>query len=97
MQPIMILHIIVKPQKKIDRIEKKADHWQVSIKARPKDNEANEYLVRYLSEALNLPISNIRIKRGHHSRNKQIEIMADELIILRKLETAQSIRGSDHL
>jgi uncharacterized protein YggU (UPF0235/DUF167 family) len=91
----MILHIIVKPQKKFDRIEKKADHWQVSIKAKPIDNEANEYLVNYLSEALNLPVSNIRIKRGHHSRNKQIEILADESAILQKLEVARSIGDSD--
>jgi uncharacterized protein YggU (UPF0235/DUF167 family) len=88
----MILHIIVKPQKKIDRIDKIADHWQVSIRAKPKDNKANEYLIRYLSGALNLPTSVIRIRRGHNSRIKQIEILADELIVLKKLESL-SIRS----
>jgi uncharacterized protein len=82
----MILHIIVKPQRKFDRIEKKGNEWQVSIRAKPMDNEANEYLVRYLSSVLKLPTSAIRISRGHRSKTKQIEISADEQSILEKLK-----------
>ena len=48
----MILHLQIKPQKKFDRIEMKDDVWQVSIRAKPQDNEANEYLLRFLSEIL---------------------------------------------
>ena len=83
----MILHVTVKPQRKFDRIEQKGDEWQVSIRAKPQDNEANEYLVRYLSEILKLPVSVIRIKRGHRSKTKQIEILAEEQSVIERLET----------
>ncbi len=89
----MILTIIVKPQRKFDRIEKTADVWQISIKARPQDNEANEYLVRYLSDTLKLPLSAIRIKRGHRSRTKQIEILAEEQGIIEKLKSILQASG----
>jgi uncharacterized protein YggU (UPF0235/DUF167 family) len=83
----MILHINVKPQRKFDRLERKGDGWHVSIKAKPQNNEANEYLLRFLSEVLKLPLSSIRIKRGHRSGIKQIEILADEKIILEILNS----------
>jgi uncharacterized protein len=83
----MILHITVRPQRKFDRIEMKGNDWQVSIRAKPKDNEANEYLVRYLSDVLKLPISAILIKRGHRSKTKQVEILASEESILEKLNS----------
>jgi uncharacterized protein YggU (UPF0235/DUF167 family) len=83
----MILHLQVKPQKKFDRVEKKGDVWQVSIRAKPQDNEANGYLLRFLSEILQLPLAAMSIKRGHKSRIKQIEILADEQSLLAKLNS----------
>jgi len=53
----MILHIHLKPQKRFNRIEKQVDVWEISIRAKPRDNEANEYLVRYLSDILKLATS----------------------------------------
>lgn len=84
----MILHIHLKPQRKFDRVEKKGDDWQISITARPHDNEANKYLVRYLSGILKIPVSAISIKRGHTSRIKQIEISGNEQVILEKLNAS---------
>jgi len=84
----MILHIHLKPQRRFNRIEKQGDVWGISIRAKPRDNEANEYLVRYLSDILKLPLSAISIKRGHKSRTKQIEILGNEKSIFEKLETA---------
>jgi uncharacterized protein YggU (UPF0235/DUF167 family) len=84
----MILHVHLKPQKRFDRIEQQGDVWQISIRAKPQDNEANKYLIRYLSDILKLPLSAIRIKRGHSSRIKQIEIIADQKSIFEKLKAA---------
>ncbi|HTQ66774.1 MAG TPA: DUF167 domain-containing protein [Puia sp.] len=84
----MILHIHLKPQKKFNRIEQQGDVWQISIRARPQKNEANEYLVRYLSDILKLPVSAISIRRGHTSRIKQIEILGDKESIFEKLNIA---------
>jgi hypothetical protein len=89
----MILTILVKPQRKFDRIEKMGDGWQISIRAKPQDNEANEYLVRYLSDKLELPLSAIHIKRGHRSRIKQIEILAEEKSIVEKLNNILQASG----
>lgn len=82
----MILHLHLKTQSKFDRIEKKDNVWLVSIRAKPKDNEANEYLLRFLSEILELQLTSIRIKRGHKSRIKQIEILEDGQRVFTKLK-----------
>ena len=87
-----MLRVIVKPGKKSDRIEKEEKGWQVSIRARPQEDQANRYLVRYLSNILRIPPSNIQIKRGHHSRIKQIEISADEQEVLEKLNRASEMK-----
>ena len=84
----MILHVIVKPHKKFDKIEFINNEWHVSIKAKPQDNEANKYLIRYLSSVLNMPMSSIEIKRGRASRIKQIEINTDEKTVTSKLFSA---------
>ena len=48
---------------------------KIAIHERPTDNKANVALIRFLSEILKVPKSQISIKRGHKSREKRIEII----------------------
>lgn len=46
----------------------------VQVHARPIDNGANEALVTLLAKALHCAPSLVRIKKGHQSRHKTVEI-----------------------
>jgi len=47
---------------------------KLRVAAPPVDGRANEACLRLLADALDLPISRIRIATGHHSRVKTIQI-----------------------
>lgn len=47
---------------------------KVKLTASPVDGEANEALIKFLSDFWDLPKSNIKIIKGKTSRNKIIEI-----------------------
>ncbi len=58
----------VKPNSRNDSIEKLPDgSYKVCIKAPPIDGKANEYLIRFLTTALELPKGSIKITSGHLS------------------------------
>lgn len=82
----MILSVQVKPGKRFDKVERTGDRWVIFIRARAKDNQANEYLLKYLSRLLEIPVSRLRIHRGHASRIKQIEIESTAEYVLNKLK-----------
>lgn len=46
----------------------------IYVTAAPDKNKANEALLRLLAQHLGLPLSHLKIVRGHTSRNKLIEI-----------------------
>ena len=45
---------------------------KIAIRERPIENKANIALIEFLAKVLNVPKSNISIKRGHKSREKRI-------------------------
>jgi uncharacterized protein (TIGR00251 family) len=47
---------------------------KIAVTAKPKENKANEALVRFLSSVFEAPRSAITIKSGHTSRKKTIVI-----------------------
>ncbi len=47
----------------------------VRLSAPPVENAANEALIKMLSEALNVPTSDLAIISGHHSRNKTLRVV----------------------
>ena len=47
---------------------------KVRLKATPQQGEANEMLIEFLSEVLEIPKSWIELVRGHTSRHKQLRI-----------------------
>ncbi len=45
---------------------------KIAIRERPIENRANIALIEFLAKMLNVPKSNISIKRGHKSREKRV-------------------------
>jgi uncharacterized protein (TIGR00251 family) len=60
------------------------ERLKVKIKAAPKDGEANEGLIDYFSEILNISKSKIFLIRGESSRQKDllVELPHETLLIL---------------
>lgn len=81
----------VKPNSRNDFIEKLPDgSFKVCIKAPPVDGKANEYLIRFLTTALELPKGSIEITSGHQSSYKRLEIGMEESEFLSKLDTVKT-------
>ncbi|MCX6292404.1 MAG: DUF167 domain-containing protein [Bacteroidetes bacterium] len=81
----MILYVKVKPNQRFDRVEKSANDWQIRLKAPAVDGKANEHLIEYLSEVLDLPKSKIILKKGQTAKVKCLEIFAEEELVNAKL------------
>ncbi len=47
----------------------------VRVSAPPVEGAANEALLKMLSDALDIPASDLAIISGHHSRNKTLRVM----------------------
>jgi uncharacterized protein (TIGR00251 family) len=48
--------------------------WKIHIAAPPVDGRANKELIRYLAKALDVPRSEIKILKGHTSKQKTVGI-----------------------
>ena len=72
---------------------------QVSLAAKPKDGEANEELIRVLSDALDVPKSLITIQSGHRSRTKVVRFTESnpEIILEKLVGVIQSDKREDSL
>lgn len=70
----MIIKVIAKPNAKIDKMEWKNEELHIKIKTKPIDNEANNYIIEYLSKSLKIAKSHIFIKSGHKSKIKLLDI-----------------------
>lgn len=71
----MKLFVTVKPGAKGERVEKVDDtHFRVSVKAPPREGEANEAVLRVLARHFRLPQIRFALLGGHASRNKIIEL-----------------------
>jgi len=70
---IIDIHVI--PQgKKNEIIGLYNDRLKIKIDAPPVDGKANECLLRFLSEVLNLKRSNLELIKGETSRQKQVKV-----------------------
>jgi uncharacterized protein len=81
----MQLYVKVKPNQRFDRIEKVGNDWQIRLHAPAKDGKANEHLIEYLSEILELPKSKIVLKKGQTSKLKCFEINMENEAVIAKL------------
>jgi uncharacterized protein (TIGR00251 family) len=50
------------------------DGIKIKVTASPVEGKANEALLRFLAKELGIPVSNIQILKGHHSREKTLKI-----------------------
>lgn len=72
----MFLEIKVKPNSSEDKIIqfKEPKFLEISLKAPPEKNKANESLCQFLSKILKIPKSQIKIVKGKTARNKIVKI-----------------------
>jgi uncharacterized protein (TIGR00251 family) len=72
----VLLVIHVKPNTKVTQVISKLDDhtFVISLHAPAAEGKANEELVDFLSDKLNIPKTFINLKRGHNSRVKHLEI-----------------------
>lgn len=59
--------------------------WKIRLAAPPVDGKANEALVRFLADALDLAQSEIEVLRGHAAKTKILDIPLAEADIFEKL------------
>jgi uncharacterized protein (TIGR00251 family) len=82
----MILRVKVKPNSRIDAIEKEPDgSFKVRIKEQPIEGKANKYLVSFLAKVIGVPKSNIEVAKGETSAFKTLHIAAEEVLVYEKL------------
>ena len=72
----LLVEVKVKPNSREDRIIKACvpKSFELEIRAKPENNEANERLLSFLAKRLNLPKENLKIVKGHKERKKLIKI-----------------------
>ncbi|MEO8065414.1 MAG: DUF167 domain-containing protein [Candidatus Doudnabacteria bacterium] len=71
----MIIKVKVQTRASFERVEEVGlDEYKVWTTAAPADNQANEALIDILSDFFDVSPSKIRIRSGHKSRHKLIEI-----------------------
>lgn len=58
---------------KKQEIRKESDYFKIYLKSKPEKEKANKELIDLLSCHFNIPKTNIKIIKGHHSKNKLIE------------------------
>ena len=61
------------------------DSLKIKLKSPPVDNAANEELIRFLAEKLNIPKRNIEIIKGHTQKKKIISLSLYNLALIRDL------------
>lgn len=85
----MILRVKVKPNSRIDTIEKEPDGgYKVRIREQPIEGKANRYLVSFLAKVIGIPKSSIEVAKGETSAFKTLQIAADEDVVLEKLNAS---------
>ena len=72
---VVLLHVKVQPRASRDEIaEVLGSELKIRVTAPPVDSAANEALVRFLADRLELPRSAVQIVRGETSRHKIIGV-----------------------
>lgn len=71
----MKIHLLVKPNAKETKALGLVDGvYSIALRAQPKDGEANDELVRFLSKTLGIAKTLIVVSKGTTSKHKTIEI-----------------------
>ena len=57
------------------------DVLKIRLRAQPVEGKANEALIRYIADTLDVPKSAVRITLGHTNKRKIIEVAAREVTV----------------
>jgi uncharacterized protein YggU (UPF0235/DUF167 family) len=71
----MEIKIKAYPESSSNRVTKEKDFLIVHVKAKKKNNLANEAIIKQLADYLEISPDKIKIKRGKTSRNKIMEVL----------------------
>ncbi|REJ82320.1 MAG: DUF167 domain-containing protein [Bacteroidetes bacterium] len=88
----MYFFISVKPNSKVEKIEKKDGEWMIRINAPALAGKANERLIEFLAGMLNLPKSKLHLVKGKTGRLKCIQIDAETEYVHAMLEQAMDLK-----
>lgn len=71
----LLLRLRVQPKSARDGfVEPYGNAFKIRITAPPVDNKANKHLQRFLAKAFGVPLRQVTIESGAHSRDKQVRI-----------------------
>ncbi len=80
----MLLHC--QPGAKVSRVVgEHGERLKISLHAPAVDNKANDVLIAFLAERLNLPRKHIELLSGHTSRQKRVLIHGESLARVRQV------------
>lgn len=72
----MLIKVKVYPKSKKEELQKKsADSFDIKIKEKPEHGLANKKVFELLARYFNVPVKNIRLKKGSKQRNKIFEVI----------------------
>ena len=60
---------------------------EIDVTAQPKDNEANEAVLKTLADHLDVPKTSLRLHRGSQSRHKRVELTIHDDKTKSRIET----------
>jgi uncharacterized protein (TIGR00251 family) len=84
------LRLRVSPGARTKSINRHGDGWKVRVAAVPERGKANDALIEFLAQRLELPQESIELVSGHSSRDKIVELTGIERAEAeRRLEQAQ--------
>lgn len=93
---VVTLSVKVHPRAPVNSVQSlSGPELHVRLAAPPVDNEANVELIRFFSELLDCPRSAIRIRTGHKSRHKIVEIVGLSLEAVAKRILSSTISGHE--
>jgi uncharacterized protein (TIGR00251 family) len=84
------LRLRVSPGAQTKSIDRHGDGWKVRVAAVPERGRANEAVIEFLAQRLELPQDHVELVSGHSSRDKIVELTGIERAEAeRRLEQAQ--------
>ena len=76
--PSTRLRLRVSPGARTKSIDRHGDGWKVRVAAVPERGKANEAVIEFLAQRLELPEASIELVSGHSSRDKIVELTGIE-------------------
>ena len=71
----MKIQVKVKPNSRVEEVNRDGDIFLVRVKEPPKEGKANKAVVKLLAEYFKVPQHSVRVVSGLGSKNKVIEIL----------------------